>query len=135
LEQRVDELEQRARDVFRRRKMQLAENRAAAALFEEKMASTVRRLLQSLTARCDRISLELHNLSPLNILKKGYTLCWKDDLQLIRRVEDVDPEGEVTVSFYKGAFTCRVQEIDRETRLEERLTGSRVRGGRHGGPQ
>ena len=122
LEQKVDELEQRARDVFRRKRMQLSENRAAVALFEEKMASTVRRLLQNLTARWDKISLELHNLSPLNILKKGYTLCWKGDLRLIRKVEDVDPGGEVTVSFYKGAFTCRVKEIDRETRLEERLT-------------
>jgi exodeoxyribonuclease VII large subunit len=122
LEQRVDELEQRARDVFRRKKMHLAENRASVALFEEKMASAVRRLLQNLTARWDNLSLELHNLSPLNILKKGYTLCWKDDLRLIRRVEDVDPDKEVTVSFYKGAFTCRVKEIDRETRLEERLT-------------
>jgi len=102
--------------------MQLSESRASAALFEEKMSSAVRRLLQNLTARWDRLSLELHNLSPLNILKKGYTLCWKDDLQLIRRVEDVDPDKEVTVSFYKGAFTCRVKEIDRETRLEERLT-------------
>ena len=122
LEQRVDELEQRARDVFRRKKMLLAENRASVALFEEKMASSVRRLLQSLMAHWDKLSLELHNLSPLNILKKGYTLCWKDDLRLIRRVEDVDPDKELTVSFYKGAFTCWVKEIDRETRLEERLT-------------
>jgi exodeoxyribonuclease VII large subunit len=121
LEQRLDELEQRARDVFRRKKTLLAEHRAAAALFEEKMVSAVRRLLQHLSARWDNLSLELHNLSPLNVLKKGYTLCWKDDLRLIRRVEDVDPEKEVTVSFYKGAFTCRVKEIDRETRLEDRL--------------
>jgi len=122
LEQRLDELEQRARDVFRRKRMQLSESRASAALFEEKMSSAVRRLLQNLTARWDKLSLELHNLSPLNVLKKGYTLCWKDDLRLIRKVEDVDPDKEVTVSFYKGAFTCRVKEIDRETRLEERLT-------------
>jgi exodeoxyribonuclease VII large subunit len=122
LEQRVDELEQRARDVFRRKKMQLAENRASVTLFEEKIASTVRRLLQSLTARWDTLSLGLHNLSPLNVLKKGYTICWEDDLRLIRRVEEVDPDKEITVSFYKGAFTCRVKEIDRETRLEERLT-------------
>lgn len=122
LEQRVDELEERARDVFRRKKMALAENRAAAVLFEEKMASAVRRLLQNLGARWERLSLELHNLSPLNILKKGYTLCWKGDLQLIRKVDDVDPDKDITVSFYKGAFTCRVKEIDRKTRLEERLT-------------
>ena len=122
LEQRVDELEQRAKDVFRRKKMQLAGNRASVTLFEEKIASTVRRLLQSLTARWDTLSLGLHNLSPLNVLKKGYTICWEDDLRLIRRVEEVDPDKEITVSFYKGAFTCRVKEIDRETRLEERLT-------------
>ena len=122
LEQRVDELEQRARDVFRRKRMQLAENRASVALFEEKMASTVRRLLQNLMARWDTLSLGLHNLSPLNILKKGYTICWEDDFRLIRRVEEVDPDKEITVSFYKGGFTCRVEEIDLETRLEERLT-------------
>jgi exodeoxyribonuclease VII large subunit len=121
LEQRLDELEQKARDVFRRKKTQLAEHRAAAALFEQKMVSATRRLLQNFTARCDNLSLGLHNLSPLNVLKKGYTLCWKDDLRLIRRVEDVDPDTDVTVSFYKGAFTCRVKEIDRETRLEDRL--------------
>ena len=122
LEQRVDELEQRARDVFQRKKMQLAGNRASVTLFEEKIASTVRRFLQSLTARWDTLSLGLHNLSPLNVLKKGYTICWEDDLRLIRRVEEVNPDKEITVSFYKGAFTCLVKEIDRETRLEERLT-------------
>jgi exodeoxyribonuclease VII large subunit len=121
LEQRVDDLEERAREVFRRKKTTLAENRSAVALFEEKMASNILRLLQSLAARWEKLSLELHNLSPLNILKKGYTLCWKGDLQLIRRVEDVETDKDITVSFYKGAFTCRVKEIDRKTRLEERL--------------
>lgn len=122
LEQRLDELEQRARDVFRRKRMQLAESRASVMLFEEKLSSTVRGLLQNLKAHWDKLSLELHNLSPLNILKKGYTLCWQDDLRLIRKVEEVDPEKEVTVSFYKGAFTCGVRQIDPKTRLEERLT-------------
>jgi exodeoxyribonuclease VII large subunit len=121
LEQRVDDLEQRARDVFRRKRLELAGNLHSLALCHEKMAAAVRSLLQNLTARWDRLSLELHNLSPLNVLKKGYTLCWKEDLRLIRRVEDVDPAKEVTVSFYKGAFTCRVSGIDRETRLEDRL--------------
>jgi len=122
LEQRLDELEQRAREVFRKKRMRLAESRAAAALLEERMTSIVRRRLQDLTARWDKLSLGLHNLSPLNILKKGYTLCWKDDFRLIRRAEDVAAGQEVTVSFYRGAFTCRVKDVDPETRLEERLT-------------
>ena len=122
LEQRLDDLEQRARDVFRKKRLRLAESRAAAALLEERMTSIVRRRLQDLTARWDKLSLGLHNLSPLNILKKGYTLCWKDDFRLIRRAEDVAAGQEVTVSFYRGAFTCRVKDVDPETRLEERLT-------------
>lgn len=122
LEQRVDDLEQRAREVFRRRKVQLAEHRAAARLLEEKLANLVRRRLAELHATWERLSAELHSLSPLNILQKGYTLCWKDDFSLIRRIEDVETDKDVTVSFYKGDFTCRVKSIDAETLLEERLT-------------
>ncbi|MEW5900225.1 MAG: exodeoxyribonuclease VII large subunit [Acidobacteriota bacterium] len=121
LEQRVDDLERRGREVFRRKKMLFAENRAKAALLEEKVGNCMRRLLQGLGARWEKLSLELHASSPLHILKKGYTLCWKDNLRLIRRVEDVEKDKDVTVSFYRGAFTCRVQTIDRETLLEERL--------------
>jgi len=122
LEQFVDELEERAKEVFRREKMFLAESRAAASLLEEKMGHAIRRLLGELLAKWEKFSVELHNLSPLNILKKGYTLCWKDELQLIRRIEEVDLEKDITVSFYKGEFTCQVKNIDRNILLESRLT-------------
>ncbi len=122
LEQRVDDLEHRALDVFRRRKVELAEHRAAARLFEEKLANILRRRLAALLADWERLSAALHNLSPLGILKKGYTLCWKDGFNLIRRIEDVEADKDITVTFYKGDFTCRVKSIDAETLLEERLT-------------
>ena len=122
LEQRVDELEAKARDILRRKKMLLAENKASVLLFEEKMANGIKSLVQDLLAKWEKLSLELHNLSPLNILKKGYTLCWKDDLQLIRRIEDVEKNKDLTVSFYKGEFTCRAKDIDRKILLRERLT-------------
>ncbi len=122
LEQRVDELEERAKEILRRKKTTLAESRSYAALFEEKITNTVKRLLRDLVARWEKLSVELHNLSPLDILRKGYTLCWKDDLQLIRRIEDVDRTKDITVSFYKGEFTCRVKSLDRDILLESRLT-------------
>ena len=122
LEQKVDDLEQRARDVIRRRKIVLAERRAAARLLEEKLTNAARRRLAELLVAWERLSAGLHNLSPLNILKKGYALCWKDDWRLVRRIEDVERDKNITVSFYKGDFTCRVTEIDPETLLEERLT-------------
>lgn len=122
LEQRVDELEERAREIFRREKTLLAESRSSAALLEEKVTNRIKRLLRDLLAKWEKLSVELHNLSPLDILKKGYTLCWKDDLQLIRRIEEVDGNKDITVSFYKGEFTCRVKSLDRDILLESRLT-------------
>ncbi len=121
LEQRVDELEERARDVLRRRKTFLAESRAAVRLSEEKMSGHVRRLLQELLSRWERLSTRLHDISPLNILKKGYTLCWRDRFRLIRQVDEVKTGQDVAVSFYKGYFTCRVDSVDRETLLEQLL--------------
>jgi exodeoxyribonuclease VII large subunit len=121
LEQRVDELEERAREVLRRRKTFLAESRAAVRLYEEKMSGHLKQRLQELLGRWERLSTRLHDISPLNILKKGYTLCWKDRLRLIRRVEEVRAGQDLTVSFYKGSFTCRVGSVDRETLLEQRL--------------
>jgi exodeoxyribonuclease VII large subunit len=121
LEQRVDELDERAREVFRRKWMKLRDDRASIPNFQTRMASGINSLLQGLSARWETLSLGLHNASPLNILKKGYTLCWKDDLQLIRRIEDIERDQDLTVSFYKGDFTCRVKNIDRETLLAQRL--------------
>ena len=121
LEQRIDDLEHRARDIFRKRKVQLAEHRAAARLAEERLTSHLRGRLARLLADWERLSAGLHNLSPLNILQKGYTLCWTDDSRLIRRIEEVEMDKDVTVTFYKGDFTCRVKSIDAGTLLEERL--------------
>jgi exodeoxyribonuclease VII large subunit len=125
LEQRVDELDGRAREVFRRKWMKLREDRALIPNFQTKLVSGIHNLLQGRLAQWEKLSLRLHNASPLNILKKGYTLCWKGDLQLIRRIEDVERDQDLTVSFYKGDFTCRVQNIDRETLLAQRLAKER----------
>jgi exodeoxyribonuclease VII large subunit len=121
LEQRVDDLEERAREVLRRRKTFLAESRAAVRLYEEKMSGRLKQRLQELLGRWERLSTRLHDISPLNILKKGYTLCWKDRLRLIRRIEEIRAGQDLTVSFYKGSFTCRVGSVDPETLLEQRL--------------
>jgi exodeoxyribonuclease VII large subunit len=122
LEQRVDELEERIRDVFRRRQTLLAENKASTLLLEEKIGSAMKSLLRELQVRWETLGLKLHSFSPLTILQKGYTLCWRDNLQLIRRIEDIEKDKDITVSFYRGEFTCRVKDIDRAILLEERLT-------------
>ena len=78
--------------------------------------------LQELTGRWEKLSTELHNLSPLNILKMGYALCWKGNGRaLVRRIEDVEARENLIVSFYKGEFRCEVKKVDREKRIESSL--------------
>jgi len=122
LEQKVDELETKAWNAIREMQRKIAEDKSAAILMEEKMRGTLRGMLQHFQAQWERLSAQLHNLSPLNILKKGYALCWRDGGQyLIRVIDEVKKEEELTVSFYKGEFNCLVKKIDRAKLIESRL--------------
>ena len=70
----------------------------------------------------ERLAAGLNALSPLAVLKKGYTLVWTDGgLRLARRVEDVAAGETVLVSFFKGEFSARVESVDRAKLLESRF--------------
>jgi exodeoxyribonuclease VII large subunit len=67
----------------------------------------------------------LDSLSPLNVLKKGYALCWKDGGQvLVRTIDEVKEEDEMFVTFSRGEFNCLVQGVDREKPIESRFANS-----------
>jgi len=122
LVQRVDDLETRAGYVIRGMVQRMSESKSKAVLLEEKLSSAMKRALQRIQARWERLSVELNNLSPLNILKKGYALCWKDTTgRLVQQVEEIDQGDEVTVSFYRGEFTALVREIDENRLIESRV--------------
>jgi exodeoxyribonuclease VII large subunit len=122
LGQHVDDLETRSGNVIRDMVYKIAETKTRAVLLNEMLWSSMNRTLQELHARWERLSVELHNLSPLNILKKGYALCWKDSIErLVQKIEEIDKGDEVTVSFYKGEFTAQVKETDRKRLLESRV--------------
>ena len=123
LEQKVDDLETKAWNTIRDMRQKIAGDKSAAFLMEEKMRGTLRGMLQHFQAQWERLSAQLHNLSPLNILKKGYALCWRDGGQyLIRKIDEVKKEEELTVSFYKGEFNCLVKKIDGAKLIESRLS-------------
>ena len=64
----------------------------------------------------------MHALSPLNILKKGYTLCWKEEgFRLVRKPGEVAGGDDVIVSFAQGELACEVREVDETRTLESRL--------------
>jgi len=120
--QQVDEFEARSRYVIQTLVQMIIQSKSRVDLAQEKMSSAVKRLLQELHGKWERFSAELDNLSPLNILKKGYTLCWKNaEPKLIQKVGDVDEGDEVTVSFFKGEFTAQVRKVDQNRPVISRL--------------
>lgn len=122
LEQKVDELEMRAWNTIKNRQQKLTETRSRVLLSEEKINNCMRNMIQYFYGKWETFSAQLHNLSPLNILKKGYTLCWKNGAQhLVRQIDDVEKEAEMTVSFHKGEFTCLVKEVDKARLIESRF--------------
>jgi exodeoxyribonuclease VII large subunit len=122
LGQRVEDLETRGRNVLRAERQAIAEHKGAALLAAERLANVLRRTVGEHRAAWERLSAALHALSPLDVLKKGYTLVWKDGgLRLARRVEDIVEDETVQVSFFRGEFSARVQSVDRKKLLESRF--------------
>ncbi len=120
--QRVDDLDMRARNVLRAERQALSEARGAATLYAEKLANLIGRALRDQQSAWDRLSAALHALSPLNVLKKGYTLCWKDGgLSLVRKIDEIETDDAVIISFYKGEFEALVRRVDTKRLLESRF--------------
>lgn len=123
--QGVDEMEMRAFNSIRRLSTGMSEARSRTQLLEERSRSLIAARIQALKARWERRCAELHTLSPLNVLKKGYALCWTPDgTSLIRKVDEVEAGQELTVSFFRGEFSCRVKQVDRDRLIEERYQRS-----------
>jgi len=122
LAQRVDELEALSVDAIKNLRHRLRESQSRGVLLEEKITSLTRGMIQGWKALWERLSVELDSLSPLNVLQKGYTLCWKNGGQvLVRTIDDVEDNQEICVTFSRGEFSCLVQGVDREKPIESRF--------------
>lgn len=125
--QGVDELEMRAFNSIHRLSMSISETRSRIQLLEERSRSLLAARIQALKARWERRCAELHTLSPLNVLKKGYTLCWTSDgTSLIRKIDEVEAGQDLTVSFFKGEFNCRVKSVDADRLMQNRYQRSKA---------
>ena len=122
LARKVDDLETRGRNVIRGEQRAIAAHKGAALLAAERLGSVLRRTLAGHRSAWDRLTAGLDAMSPLSVLKKGYTLVWKEGgLRLARRIEEVEPGETVEVTFFKGEFRARVEAIDRKKLLESRF--------------
>ena len=122
MEQKIDDLETRSMNFMNEMRRGIAENRTETLLMEQKIIHQFRRRLGDLKGNWEMLSTELNGLSPLNILRKGYSVCWKKDSGIpIPGISRVSPGDELAVSFYKGEFECTVSRIDPDKKVEARI--------------
>ncbi len=118
--QRVDELEMRVWEVIRKMQDKFREEKALFSLLDHRLKSGVKNILNKNEARWRSLSAQLNNLSPLSILKRGYSLCWKNHGKiLVKNAKQVKIEEDVKVTFYKGEITCKVKNIDKRKTLSQ----------------
>jgi exodeoxyribonuclease VII large subunit len=122
LDQHIDDLETRAWKVLRSEKQAVAETKASVLLALERIRNRMGERLKALGARWDTLSAGLHGQSPLNIMNKGYALCWNGDgSRLIRSAGEVAAGEDVVVSLARGELACEVKSVDAERTIESRL--------------
>jgi exodeoxyribonuclease VII large subunit len=61
----------------------------------------------------------LQNLSPLNVLKRGYTICRRaSDEKIVRGFDEISTNESVELIFYRGGARAEIQEIADKNLLE-----------------
>ncbi|MCR4395209.1 MAG: exodeoxyribonuclease VII large subunit, partial [Candidatus Saccharicenans sp.] len=122
LGQRVDELDTRAWKALQARKDTLTEFKNCSQQLRQRLGHSLELRLKDLNSLWQRLASSLDNLSPLNVIKKGYTICWKaGGLWPVQKATEVKPGEEVIVSFYRGELNCRVNRVDPRVKIESKF--------------
>jgi exodeoxyribonuclease VII large subunit len=116
--QRIDELEFRAYRATKEIQEKFTQKKTSFSVLNQKLRSNIKNILERKEGQWRNLMEQLNNLSPLSILKRGYSLCWRGKGQiLVKSAEQVKIEEDLRVNFYKGEVTCTVKKIDKEKRI------------------
>jgi exodeoxyribonuclease VII large subunit len=107
----------RARDPrLRRRLLALDERRGRVREAERRARTSLARNVERLGSRMQSASASLRALDPTKVIERGYALVWRDsDQQLVRRVDQVKPDGGIHVSVADGEIAAVVTGTSTET--------------------
>ncbi len=84
--------------------------------YEERLDSANKRLLLSAQLMMNRkedklinLSAQLHALSPLQVLKRGYSICQNKNGNIVMSYDEIDEGEEIKVLLYKGFLKAKVE--------------------------
>jgi exodeoxyribonuclease VII large subunit len=88
------------------------------SLLNQRLINGIKNILDKKEVQWRNLGEQLNNLSPLSILKRGYSLCWKEKGQiLIKNADQVRIAENVKVTFYRGEIMCKVKKIDKKSKI------------------
>jgi exodeoxyribonuclease VII large subunit len=87
----------------------LAQAREHLFSLRSRLDRPIERLIHSSAAGLSAMTAQLHSLSPLAVLDRGYALVLADDGSLIRSVSKLTSGDAVTTRLADGTFTSRVE--------------------------
>ncbi len=87
----------------------LAHAREHLTAYRTRLQRSIERTLQRSAVRIGALDAHLHSLSPLAVLNRGYALVLTGEGGLVRSIEQVVPDDQVTTHLSDGTFISRVE--------------------------
>ncbi|SDC00444.1 Exodeoxyribonuclease VII large subunit [Pelagirhabdus alkalitolerans] len=85
------------------------------AFLKQSMTNQFNRLYQLKKNQFSRQLDKLSVLSPLNTMKRGYSIAYNESGQIVKRIEDVEPGQSLAVKLSNGQVDCQVWGVEEET--------------------
>ncbi|MCL4215928.1 MAG: exodeoxyribonuclease VII large subunit [Candidatus Hydrogenedentes bacterium] len=92
--------------------MQVSRAGEQLARFKQRLTAAGPAQVERLRGRCRPVFAQLHALSPLGVLSRGYALAWTHpEGRLVRDAHSLEPDDILRVQFGQGSVITRVERI------------------------
>jgi len=95
---------------FRRPLDLIYQHRQRLDELQRSITAAATHFLQLKKSRFKNIQQHLHSLSPEAILKRGYSICYKDG-KIVKNIDELQLSDAVKIRLAKGAFSAEVREL------------------------
>jgi exodeoxyribonuclease VII large subunit len=95
----------------------LNEYRMKLDLASDKLDNGINNLLNNRKYEFDILTTKLNAISPLNTLKRGYTIALNEDGRAVSSVDNINTSQKLYISFADGSISATVNEINKKEEL------------------
>lgn len=95
----------------------LNEYRMKLDLVSDKLDNGINTLINNRKYEFDILTTKLNAISPLNTLKRGYTIALNEDGRAVSSVDNINTNQKLYISFADGSISATVNEINKKEEL------------------